>query len=59
MKKVTEDLFIKFFEEHHPEKLKYNPKIVEIVGNNVVFKMNEYKGSFCTNLSNFYLEYKK
>ena len=51
MKGLTEEQFINFFEENHPEKLKYNPKILDIVGNNVVFEMEGHKGTFCVNIT--------
>ena len=40
MTKFKKELFDEIIKKHHPEKLAYNPKIVEIVGNNVVFEMN-------------------
>ena len=51
MKGLTEKRFINLFEKHHPDKLKYNPKIVEIIGNSVVFEMEGHKGTFCINIT--------
>ena len=50
MKELTHDLLIRFFEEHHPEKLKYKPRVVEIIGSNVVFKMDYHDECFCTSI---------
>lgn len=50
MKGLTEEQFINFLEEHHPEKLKYSPTIIEIAGNNVVFEMRDHKDNFCVNI---------
>lgn len=50
MKKITKDLFDDIIQKHHPEKLVYSPTIVEIVGNNIVFEMENHKGQFCINL---------
>ena len=47
MKEITQDVFIDYIEKHHPEKLKDKPKIVEIVGNIVVFELEDYEGKFC------------
>ena len=50
MTKLKKDLFDDIIKNHHPEKLVYNPTIVEIVGNNVVFEMDNHKGHYCINL---------
>jgi hypothetical protein len=50
MKEITQVIFIEFIEKHHPEKLKDNPTIIEIVGNNVVFEMENHPGKFCLNI---------
>ena len=50
MKEITQYLFIELIEKHHPEKLRYNPTIVEIVGNNIVFEMENHQGKFCINV---------
>lgn len=50
MKKITKDLFIEIIEKYHPEILKDNPKIIEIVGNNIVFEMKNHPGQFCVNI---------
>jgi hypothetical protein len=51
MKELNNELFLSILEKHHPEKLKYKPTIVEIVGNNVVFKMRDHKENFCININ--------
>ena len=50
MKVVDEKSFISFMKRNNPEKLRYDPKIIEIVGNNVVFEMKEHKGQFVVNI---------
>jgi len=54
MRKVTKKIFFEFFKKYHPDKLKYKPKVVEIIGNNVVIKMKDHKGYFCVNV-NYYI----
>ena len=49
---ITEDIFLVFFKKHHPHKLKYEPKVVEIIGNNVVIEMKNHKGRFCVTVNN-------
>ncbi len=51
MKVSNNKMFLSILGEHHPEKLKYKPIIVEIVGNNVVFEMLDHKGYFCININ--------
>ncbi len=51
MKELNSDLFLSILEKYHPEKLKYSPTIVEIVGNNVVFEMRDHKENFCININ--------
>lgn len=50
MTKLKKDLFDEIILKHHPEKLAYNPRIVEIVGNNVVFEMENHEGHYCMNI---------
>ena len=50
MKVVDEKSFLSFMKRNNPEKLLYDPKIIEIVGNNVVFKMNQHKVHFVVNI---------
>ena len=50
MKEITQDFFIEIIEKYYPEILKDNPKIVEIVGNNIVFEMDNHQGQFCVNI---------
>ena len=50
MKKLTQDIFVEIIEKYHPEKLKNNPTIIEIVGNNIVFEMENHPGKFCFNI---------
>ena len=47
---ITNTKFIELIVAHHPEKLKHNPTIVEIVGNNVVFEMENHEGRYCMSL---------
>ena len=47
---ITNTKFREFIVAHYPEKLKDNPKIVEIVGNNVVFEMENHEGRYCVSL---------
>jgi len=47
MTKNKKKLFDNIIQKHHPEKLIYKPTIVEIVGNNVVFEMENHKGRYC------------
>jgi hypothetical protein len=51
MKVLNNKRFLSILEEYHPEKLKYKPTIVEIVGNNVVFKMSGHEGYFNININ--------
>ena len=50
MKVVDKESFISFMKRNNPEKLRYDPKIIEIVGNNVVFEMKEHIGQFVVNI---------
>ena len=50
MMKIKKALFDDIIQKHHPEKLVHNPTIVEIVGNNVVFEMENHEGRYCINL---------
>jgi len=50
MTKFKRDLFDDIIQKHHPEKLVHNPTIVEIVGNNVVFEMEDHTRRYCLNL---------
>ena len=50
MTKVKKELFDDIIQKHHPEKLIYKPKIVEVIGNIVVFEMENHKGQYCINL---------
>ena len=50
MKGLNKELFLRYLERHHPEKLKYCPTIIEIVGDNVVFEMRGHKDNFCVNI---------
>ena len=50
MRKLTKDLFDDIIQKHHPEKMVHNPTIVEIVGNNVVFEMENHEGRYCMSL---------
>ena len=38
-------LLIKYFREKFPEKLKYQPKVIEVNRDNVVFGMTKHMGS--------------
>lgn len=51
MKVVDEKSFLSFMRRNEPETLRYDPQIIEIVGNNVVFKMKEHKGHFVVNIN--------
>ena len=37
-------------ERNNPDKLRYDPQIIEIVGNNVVFEMKEHEGHLVVNI---------
>ena len=50
MTNIKKELFDDIIKKHHPEKLVHNPTIVEIVGNIVVFEMENHKGRYCMNL---------
>ena len=50
MKIITNTKFREFIGAHHPEILKNDPKIVKIIGNNVVFEMENHEGRYCINL---------
>ena len=50
MKVVDEKSFLSFMKRYKPETLRYDPKIIEIVGNNVVFEMKEHRGLFVVNI---------
>lgn len=50
MTPVKKVLFREILQKHHPDKLEYNPKIIEIVGNNVVFEMEQHNGRYCMSL---------
>ncbi len=52
MKELNNELLLRILEKYHPEKLKYNPTIIEIVGNNVIFEMRGHKDNFCINIQN-------
>lgn len=52
MKNITKEIFLDFFEKHHPDKLKYKPKVIDIIGNNVVIEMTGHQGYFCVNVNN-------
>ena len=51
MKKLNNELFLSVLEKYHPEKLKYNPTVIEIIGNNVIFKMRDHKENYCININ--------
>ena len=47
---ITNTKFREIIGTHHPEILKNDPTIVEIVGNNVVFEMGNHEGRYCVSL---------
>ncbi len=51
MKVSNNEIFLSILQEYHPEKLKYKPTLVEIVGNNVVFKMSGHEEYFIININ--------
>lgn len=36
--------------KYDPEKPNYNPKTIDVIGNNILFKMNNHKGLFCVSI---------
>lgn len=56
MTKITEELFLEFFEKHHPDKMKFKPKLIEVMGDIVIFGMRNHSGRFCVNVRNIISE---
>ena len=48
--KIEKELFEDIIQKHRPDKMVHNPRIVEIVDNNVVFEMENHEGRYCINI---------
>jgi len=47
MMKIKKELFEGIIQKHHPYKMIHKPTIVEVIGNNIVFEMENHVGRFC------------
>ena len=48
--KLIQEQLNSYLMKYNPEKLRFNPKIIDIIGNNILFKMNNHKGVFCVSI---------